>query len=139
MMSRYPFVTLPHALIVARVATALFFMAHAIVRIANGTIPRFGLFMESLGFPAGELVVWAITATELVAGGMLILGVKVRCAAAPLFAIATTGIVLIHASRGWFVGEHGTGGSEYSVALMTLLLVIAAADGSRQEEGNRVA
>ncbi|WP_310475960.1 DoxX family protein [Sandarakinorhabdus sp.] len=113
---------------VARIATAGFFMAHAVVRIVKGTIPQFGVFMESQGFPQGELIVWAITMTELVAGTLLIANRHVRLAATALFAIAFTGIVLIHRNLGWFVGEHGTGGSEYSVALIVLLLVIAAAD-----------
>lgn len=51
-----------------------------------------------------------------------------RWGAAVLFTIAANGIVLIHRQLGWFVGAHGTGGSEYSVALMVMLLVVAAAD-----------
>ena len=45
-----------------------------------------------------------------------------------LLAIAIGGIVLIHWRFGWFVGEHGTGGSEYSIALIVMLLVVAAGD-----------
>ena len=101
------------------------------MRIANGTIPQFGSFMETLGFPWGVGWVWAITVSELVCGTLLILGKYVRLATIPLFLIASTGIVLIHRHLGWFVGEHGTGGSEYSVALMVLLLVIAAGDRQR--------
>jgi putative oxidoreductase len=128
MISRFPFISLAQAMMVTRVATAGFFMAHAVVRITKGTIPQFGVFMGSLGFPQPELVVWAITLTELVAGSLLIANRWVRPAATALFAIAFTGILLIHRNLGWFVGEHGTGGSEYSVALIVLLLVIAAAD-----------
>ena len=131
MMKAYPFISLAQALMVVRIVTAILFMAHAAVRIANGTIPQFGKFMASVGFPAGEAVVWTITIVELIAGTLLILNRYVRVAATALFAIAATGIVLIHRHLGWFVGEHGTGGSEYSVALMVLLIVIAAADRSR--------
>ncbi len=127
----FPYVSLRHALVAARIATAIFFMAHAGMRIANGTIPQFGSFMETLGFPWGVGWVWAITVSELVCGTLLILGKYVRLATIPLFLIASTGIVLIHRHLGWFVGEHGTGGSEYSVALMVLLLVIAAGDRQR--------
>jgi putative oxidoreductase len=134
-VSRFPFVTLPQALAIIRIATAALFMAHAVARIAKDTIPQFGAFMESVGFPQGVLVVWAITLTELIAGTLLIANRFVRPAAAALFAIAATGIVLIHRNFGWFVGEHGTGGSEYSVALLVMLLVVAAADRSSQ---NRV-
>lgn len=129
-MKRYPFISLEQALLVLRVATPLLFMAHAGMRIAAGTIPRFGAFLESVGFPFGVPLVWAITAVELVAGVMIILGVQVRWAATALFVIAATGIVLIHAGNGWWVGEHGTGGTEYSVALILMLLVVAATDRS---------
>lgn len=123
-----PFLSMPAALATARVATALFFATHAVVRIANGSIPRFGTFMESVGFPDGVLVVWAISAVELIAAALMIIGYGVRYAAYALLAIAAGGIVLIHRHFGWFVGEHGTGGSEYSVALIVLLLVVASAD-----------
>ena len=119
---------LPLALIVARIVTALLFATHAVVRIANGTIPRFGAFMETLGFPNGTATVWVITITELVAATMILTGSAVRYAAGALFCIAVGGILLIHRNFGWFVGEHGTGGSEYSVALIALLAVIAASD-----------
>jgi putative oxidoreductase len=128
MLQRYPFVSLNAAFVIARIMTALFFMAHAWVRIANGTIPQFGKFMESVGFPQGELWVWAITLTELACGTMLILGRWVRWATIPLATIVIVGVGLIHVHLGWFVGEHGTGGMEYSVALLVLLLLIAARD-----------
>ena len=132
LIKAWPFVPLRITLIVARVATAVFFMAHAIARIILGTIPQFGAFMENAGFPHGIMMVWIITISEIVAGSLLIIGKYVRYAVIPLFVIAATGIVLIHSHFGWFVGEHGTGGSEYSVALMVLLLVIAAADREGQ-------
>jgi putative oxidoreductase len=127
-MRRYPFITLPLAVMIVRIMTAVFFMAHAIVRIANGTIPRFGAFMEAAGFPYGIPLVWLITLSELTAGTFLILGLYVRWATIPLLVIASMGIVIIHRHAGWFVGEHGIGGSEYSVALILLLLIVAASD-----------
>ena len=127
---RFPFMGLPHALILLRVVTALLFMIHAATRIALGTIPQFALYMEHQGFPYPMLWVWAITLAELVAGSCLIIGWRVRLMCIPLFTIAGVGILLIHRHLGWFVGEHGTGGSEYSVALMVMLIVVAAGDGA---------
>ena len=118
------------ALQAARIVTPIFFMAHAAVRIANGSIPQFAGFMADKGFGNGFAVVWAITAYELLAGTMILFGSRIKLAAAGLACIVVGGIVLIHAQLGWFVGEHGTGGSEYSVALLILLAVISAADGS---------
>jgi putative oxidoreductase len=128
-MPHWPFFTLAHALLILRIVTPLLFMAHATMRIVYGTISQFGQFMESVGFAAGIYWVWAITITELVAGAAILIGWKVRFAVLPLLGIAAVGILLIHARIGWFVGEHGTGGSEYSVALIVMLLVLAAADG----------
>lgn len=85
--------------------------------------------MERFGFPEPVLVVWAITLTEIIAGLLLALGYGVRHASLALASVAAGGIALIHHRFGWFVGEHGTGGSEYSVCLLLCLLVLAAADG----------
>jgi putative oxidoreductase len=127
-MNAYPFISLPHALIVLRVSVAILYMAHATVRVANGSVAQFGDFMEHAGFPHGIAWVWAITLYELIAGTSMALGRHVKWAATGLFTIAAVGIMIIHRHFGWFVGEHGTGGSEYSVCLMVALLVIAAAD-----------
>lgn len=127
-MSRFAFPSLRHAVMMLRIVIALLFMAHAAVRIILGTIPQFGAFMESAGCPQGTALVWAITLTELAAGTAMIGNRYVTQAATVLFMIAATGIILIHRHFGWFVGEHGTGGSEYSVALMAALIVVIAAD-----------
>lgn len=131
---RFPFVSLASALIVLRVAVAIFFMAHAAVRVANGSIPQFGAFLGLRGWPQGVLLVWCITLFELIAGTLMALGWRTRWMALGLFLIAAMGIVIIHWRLGWFVGEHGTGGMEYSVSLMVSLLVIAAADARTKEK-----
>ncbi|MEF9977890.1 MAG: DoxX family protein [Thermomonas sp.] len=128
----YPWWPLPDALRLLRIVTALLFMAHASMRFVYGSIPQFGAAMENLyGFPHGELWVLAITFYELGAGTLLLLDRGVRWAASGLAVIVSVGIYLIHRHLGWFVGEHGTGGSEYSVALLAMLLVIAANDAAR--------
>ncbi len=111
-----------------RIVTPALFMAHAAVRIANGSITQFGQFMETQGFPHGIIWVWAITIAELGCGTLILLNRYVRFAVIPLLVIATVGILLIHVKLGWFVGEHGIGGMEYSVALIVMLLVLAASD-----------
>jgi putative oxidoreductase len=129
-INSYPFISLPHALIMLRVSVAILYMAHATVRIVGGSLAQFGDFMEQAGFSHGIAWVWAITLYELIAGTLMALGRQVKWAATGLFTITAVGIVIIHRHFGWFVGEHGTGGSEYSVCLMVALLVIAAADAS---------
>jgi putative oxidoreductase len=127
----FPFISLDAALTILRVAVAIFFMAHALVRILNGSIPQFGAFLESRGWPFGVVLVGCVTVVELVAGTAMALDRQARWMALSLFVIAFMGIVIIHARLGWFVGEHGTGGMEYSLSLMVSLVVIAAADAER--------
>jgi putative oxidoreductase len=127
-MNRYPYISLTRALTVLRIAVAIFFMAHAAVRIANNSIPQFGLFLESKGFIYGTLLVWLISIYELTGGILMAVGRYVRQMATGLFVIAFVGVLLIHQQNGWFVGEHGIGGMEYSFSLMVSLVVIAAAD-----------
>ena len=131
-MRQFPFVSLHHSLIVLRVATAIFFMAHAIARIVLNTTPQFAGFLENKGFPFAIGIVWAITAFEIIGGLALAAGYQVRCLSIGFQIICWGGVALIHARLGWFVGEHGTGGVEYSLCLSVALLVLAAADREKK-------
>lgn len=134
-MHAFPFLTVKQAMILLRIAIAIMFMAHAGVRVMNGTIPRFAGFLEGLGFFYGLGWVWAITAFELIGGAMLIVGQFTRWMTAGFMLISGMGIVLIHAAKGWFVGEHGSGGVEYSIVLFVACVVLAAADRERGAGG----
>ena len=135
----FPFLTLPQAIGLLRVATAVFFMAHALVRIHHNTIPQFAQFLAAKGWPLALGIVLTVTMAEIVCGALLIARRYVRWAVMPLLFIDVMGIIVIHAPLGWFVGEHGTGGVEYSLALAVSLITIAAAEPgpattSRQEQ-----
>lgn len=127
-MNKVPFISLEKTLILLRISVAIIFLSHAIMRVMNSTIGRFGDFLGSKGFPFGEIWVWTITAFEIIGGILLSLGYFTKWLAAGFILMLIAGIILIHASLGWFVGEHGTGGSEYSFILIMALLTIAAAD-----------
>jgi putative oxidoreductase len=131
-MKKFPFITLDRSLIVLRVATAGMFLAHSIVRICNGTMPRFADFMENKGFPFGMLIVILITIFETVGGILMLLGYYSRWMAAGFIFLLLMGNMIIHWENGWFVGEHGSGGMEYSFELVFALIVIAAADEEKQ-------
>ncbi len=122
-MNNFPFISLEKSLVVLRVSVAIIFLSHAIVRVVNGTVPRFGEFLGSKGFPYGIAWVWAITAFEIVGGILLALGFFTKWFSLGFILMLIVGVVLIHASFGWFVGEHGTGGSEYSFILIMALLM----------------
>jgi len=125
-MKKFPFLSLSLAVVLLRITVAILFMAHALVRILNGTVGQFGGFLEAKGFVAGTAIVWALTIFELAGGLLLALGYFTRWLSLGFILILVVGIVLIHAELGWFVGEHGTGGVEYSLALIMALLVVAA-------------
>lgn len=122
---------------ILRLVTPSLFMAHAVTRIINGSIATFGQYMDTQGFPYGIGWVWAITVAEIVCGTLILFNRYVRFAAIPLLAIAIGGIALIHVRLGWFVGEHGVGGMEYSVALIVMLLVLAANDRDHRRSALR--
>ncbi|MCU0635000.1 MAG: DoxX family protein [Gemmatimonadaceae bacterium] len=128
----FPWLSPRQAMVVLRVTVAGLFLAHALVRIASGTIPQFGGFLERAGLPAGVPLVWAITLFELGGGVLLAVGRATRWMAGGFCVLLVAGIVLIHRHLGWFVGEHGTGGSEYSVALLAALVTIAANAAPRE-------
>ena len=125
-MNKYPFITVKQALILLRVSVALIFITHAFVRVANGTIERFAGFLSSKGIAYSNIVVWGITVYEILGSIVLALGYFTKIISAGFVLMLLVGVVLIHASLGWFVGEHGTGGSEYSFILIIALVVIAA-------------
>lgn len=122
-----------NSIFILRGMVALIFMAHALVRLVNGSVPQFGAFLEARGFPFGFALVLLISAYEIIGGLMLALGIHVKRVCAGLAVIALVGIVLIHWNLGWFVGEHGTGGMEFSWLLAAALLVLAASDDGHRD------
>lgn len=127
-MKRLHFFSLRQSLILLRCSVALVFIAHALVRVINETTPQFSLFLQNKGFLFGTQIVWIITVFEIAGSIALAAGYCVKWISAGLILILLVGIVLIHTSFGWFVGEHGTGGCEYSFMLIVVLIVVASAD-----------
>jgi putative oxidoreductase len=122
--------TLEQAILLLRGTVALIFMAHALVRLVNGSAPQFGAFLEARGYPWGFALVLMISAYEILGGLLLALGIRVKLVCAGLAFIVLMGIVIIHRHFGWFVGEHGTGGMEFSWLLVAALLMLAANDNA---------
>jgi putative oxidoreductase len=127
-MKNFPFLSLSQSLLLFRICVPLFFVAHAVVRIANGTIEQFAGFLSTKGFIGATAMVWGITVFEIIGGLALTFGYFTKWLSLGFIVMLIFGILIIHAHLGWFVGEHGTGGMEYSVALILGLLVIAASE-----------
>jgi putative oxidoreductase len=127
-MKNFPFLSLSQSLTLLRICVPMFFMAHAIVRISNGTIEQFAGFLSHKGFVGATAMVWGITVFEIVGGLALMFGYFTKWLSLGFILMLIFGILIIHAQLGWFVGEHGTGGMEYSVALILALVVIGASE-----------
>lgn len=124
-------VTVYRSLVLLRVSIAAVFFMHALVRLLNHSMERFAGYLEQKGLVYGMMIVWLITIFELLGGLLLALGFYTKQLALCFIALLLAGIVLIHFSLGWFVGEHGTGGMEYSFILIVTLITIIAANNKK--------
>ncbi len=132
MAIRHYLPTPQQSILLLRGTVALIFMAHAVVRLVTWTVPQFAVFLDAQGFPWAIVLVLMISAYEILGGILLALGIRVKLVCAGSAFIVLMGIVLIHRQFGWFVGEHGTGGMEFSWLLVAALLVLAATDDAIQ-------
>lgn len=125
-MKNFPFITLPQSLVVLRVLVSGLMMAHGAIRMAVATVDGFGGFLNSKGFVIGTAIAWFLTIFELAGGLVMAAGFFVKWIAVVFIIELIMGIILVHASNGWFVVGYQSGGVEYSVLLIFSLLVIAA-------------
>jgi putative oxidoreductase len=125
-MKTFPFLSLPNYLKVLRISISLMMAAHGCIRIYAGTVGGFGDFLSTKGFPAGTLIAWSITVFEIIGGILLISNYFKKWICAGFIAQLFMGIILVHASRGWFVVGYSSGGMEYSVLLIICFLLISS-------------
>jgi len=130
-MKNFPFLSASQAAILLRVIVALLLIIHGVTRILHDGVGGFGGFLDSQGFPAGTIVAWGITLFEIAGGLLMALGRYTRWIAAAFALELTMGILLVHAKNGWFVVGGGSNGVEYSVLLITCMIVIAAQSKGR--------
>ena len=103
-----------------RVALGIIFLAHsAYLKVMVFTVPGTVAFFDSLGLPA--VVAYGTIGAEIVGGIMLILGVKVREAAAVL-AMVSIGATWAHLGAGWLFSNEG-GGFEFPLFLAVTSVV----------------
>lgn len=124
--------SLPIAIL--RILMGLVFMSHAVARLVDYSLPGFGNFLNSKGFPAGFYLAWTITIFELVGGLLMVMRKFVKWFCAGEVVILLTGIIIVHLPNGWFVVGKTLGGPEYSVVLITVLFCIYLAE--RKDEKN---
>lgn len=97
-----------------RVALGIIFLAHsAYLKVVVFTVPGTVAFFDSLGLPA--IIAYGTIGAEIVGGVMLMLGIKVREAAAVL-AMVSLGATWAHFGAGWVFSNEG-GGFEFPLFL----------------------
>ena len=117
------------ALLVARVAVGVVFIAHGWQKISGGGLSGTSDGFASMGIPAPTLSAAFAIGTELVGGVLLVLGALVPLVGALLVVNMIGAWVFAHADSGsFFVAE---GGPEYVLTLGAAALVLAALGGGR--------
>jgi putative oxidoreductase len=129
----FPYLSVEHSYLIFRWTLAGLFMAHAVLRF---TVPdyfhTFGDYLEKRNAILPYALPYIATLIEIVGGLLLIFNRLVKWVALGFFAISFGGILTIHARLGWFVGEWGEGGCEYSVALCVMCLLLASMDREKE-------
>ncbi len=115
-----------------RILMGLVFMSHAVIRLVEYTLPGFGEFLGSKGFPAGFYLAWTVTLFELLGGLLMVMRRLVKFFCIGEIIILLTGIVIVHSPNGWFVVGKTLGGAEYSVVLIAVLASICLAEISEE-------
>jgi putative oxidoreductase len=125
-MKSFPFISETTALTLFRIITGFLLVAHGGIRIYANTVNDFGNFLNSKGFVIGPAIAWFLTIFEIVGGLLMAAGFFRKWIAAVFIIELSMGIILVHATNGWFVVGYQSGGVEYSVLLIFSLLLIAA-------------
>ncbi len=112
------------ALIVLRSVMGIIFITHGIARLYFGSVNNFGEFLDSHELMIGGIIAWTITIGEIIGGLLLISGFLVRYGVIFHFVIVLSGIFLVHLNNGWFVVGHGSGGVEYSILILAVLIYL---------------
>lgn len=115
-------------MLVIRIATAILLGIHGWFRLVTGGWKPFGGYLGSVGFPFPTVIAGGITLFEVVGSALLLFGHFVIPVAAGHLVILVAGIVMVHASQGWFVVGGGRNGVEFSILLIACLISLMLAD-----------
>lgn len=121
----------PYTFTMLRAVTGIIFVTHGAARIILWSIPGFGEFLNSMGLMIGLPLAWLVTIGEIIAGSCLAIGYKVKYCTYFHVIVVVNGIFMVHLPNGWFTVGHGTGGVEYSLLLLTILIFINTYHGDK--------
>jgi len=113
-------------LLILRVAVGGTMIAHGYNHIyRGGKIKGTAGWFASLGMKPGIFHAWLASITELVAGGLLVLGLLTPFAAGALMGTLLVAYVTNHRTAGFFVFRRPTEGWEYIMNLIAAFLALA--------------
>ncbi len=119
-----PLPSVPFAMMMLRAIMGIIFISHGAARLYYSSVEGFGAYLDSRGLLIGIVLAWIITVGEIIGGLLLVAGKWVPYCVLFHGAIITAGIFLIHIPNGWFVVGHGSGGVEFSLLIMAVLLLL---------------
>lgn len=115
----------PVGLTALRLLLAGIIAAHGWARLLADAVAPFGGFLDGQGFPFGIVIAWGVTIVEIAGSFLLAAGTRFTSLLCAVFGlIYLMGIILVHASEGWFVVGLGRNGMEYSVLLIASLMLV---------------
>lgn len=109
-------------LAILRIVLGVIFIAHGWPKIGN--IEETVGFMEFLNIPLPVVTAWLIAGLEFGGGLLLIAGFLVTPVSLLLTAHMLAGIVLVHASNGFYVIDKGAGGIEFNLILAASAMML---------------
>lgn len=119
-----PNISTKYSAILLRMVMGIIFFTHGAARLYYDSVSDFGSYLDAQGFMIGILLAWVITIGEIVFGTMLAVGFKVRYCVIFHAIVVISGMFLIHIPQGWFVVGHGSGGVEYSLLILAVLIFL---------------
>jgi putative oxidoreductase len=108
-----------HGALITRVGLGLVLIAHSLyLKLVVFTLPGTAAYFSSIGLPAASAYV--VFSVEAIAGVALVIGYRVRLAAAATVPVLL-GATWAHASNGWLFTNSG-GGWEYPLLLTAIAI-----------------
>ncbi|HEY1740374.1 MAG TPA: DoxX family protein, partial [Acidimicrobiia bacterium] len=111
------------ALLIMRLSLGITVMMHGYRHIyGGGKIAGTAGWFESLGMKPGVMHAWLASLTELIAGGMLVLGLLTPVAAGAVMGTLLVALITNHWKNGFFIFNKGEG---YEYVLMIVCMSLA--------------
>ncbi len=127
-MMTFPAAARDLALLLARVAIGVVFIAHGWQKLFVNGIDGTAGFFGQVGIPAPGAAAWFAALAELLGGVALILGLALPVAGALLIATMIGAFVFVHAGSGLFVDQ---GGFELVLTLAAGVLILVVVGAGR--------